>query len=187
MPERSLLEIFTRPLRLNGIPYVVTGSMASIIYGEPRLTHDVDLVLDIKVGDVEAFMKLFPLDQFYCPPEETLLLETKRESRAHFNLIHHETGFKADCYVAGCDELHRWALERKKEIKLPSGDIVAVAPAEYVILRKLEYYREGGSEKHVRDIQGMLKISGGEIGLNFIEAEVHKLGLEKEWAKCKKS
>lgn len=53
MQELSLLEVFTRPLRLNKIPYVITGSIAAIIYGEPRLTHDVDLVLDLKIKDVD--------------------------------------------------------------------------------------------------------------------------------------
>ena len=103
-----------------------------------------------------------------------------RPYRGHFNLIHHATGTKADIYVAGEDELHRWALSRRKEAVV-GGQQVNVAPPEYVIVRKLEYYREGGSEKHLRDIAGMLAISTDQIDFDQLEEFVHRYDLEKEW------
>lgn len=177
MQEHESVELFTDPLEQAGISYVITGAIASIIYGEPRLTNDLDLVLNIKTGDLDRFMNLFPLEQFYCPPKETIVLEIRREARAHFNLIHHETGFKADCYLVGADPLQHWALAHRKVIELPSGKKLPLAPPEYVILKKLEYYQEGRSEKHLRDIEGMLKISAGIIDLNFLKSEAQKLGV----------
>ena len=50
------------------IPYFVTGSTAGILYGEPRMTHDVDIVVALKPSDVSRFVAAFPLDEFYCPP-----------------------------------------------------------------------------------------------------------------------
>ena len=71
---------------------MVTGSTAGIIYDEPRMTHDVDVVVALAPRDVRAFVAAFPDDAFYCPPEEVLAIEVRRELRGHCNVIHHETG-----------------------------------------------------------------------------------------------
>jgi hypothetical protein len=77
---------FIRRLNLTRYPYMITGAAASIIYGEPRLTNDLDMVLDLKKGDVPGFTQAFPLEEFYCPPEEVIILELGRPVRGHFNL-----------------------------------------------------------------------------------------------------
>jgi len=182
MPQPSPTGIFVSRLNQAGIPYVITGAVAAIIYGEPRLTNDLDVVVFMKTGDIVKLSRVFPLGEFYCPPEEVLRIEIKRPYRGHFNLIHHETGMKADLYLAGEDELHRWALSRRRAI-LFEAEQVWVAPPEYVILRKLEYYREGGSEKHLRDIAGMLDLSSEQIDFPQLDGFVRRYGLEKEWVK----
>ena len=75
---------------------MVTGAVAATIYGEPRLTHDIDLVIDLRLQDIEGFVDAFPFEEFYCPPPEVIRLEASRSQRGHFNLIHHDTGLKAD-------------------------------------------------------------------------------------------
>jgi hypothetical protein len=181
VPQPSLLEPFIARLERLGIPYFVTGSMAGILYGEPRLTHDVDIVVALALCDVQRFIAAFPLDEFYCPPEDVLAIEVRRGQRGHCNLIHHDSGFKADIYLA-FDELHRWALAHRKELTLDELR-VSVAPVEYVILRKLEYFREGGSEKHVRDIRRMLEVSSAQIDRPLLEQWIARLGLTAEWAR----
>ncbi|HEX3481857.1 MAG TPA: hypothetical protein VHT91_42885 [Kofleriaceae bacterium] len=181
MREPSQLEPFIVRLERLGIPYFVTGSMAGILYGEPRLTHDVDIVVALTSRDVQRFVEAFPLDEFYCPPEDVLAIEVRRGQRGHCNLIHHDSGFKADIYIA-FDELHRWALTHRKELTL-DGLRVSVAPVEYVILRKLEYFREGGSEKHLRDIRGMLEVSGAQIDGPLLEQWIARFGLAAEWTR----
>ncbi|HID30700.1 MAG TPA: hypothetical protein EYP19_11945 [Desulfobacterales bacterium] len=184
MPEPSLTGIFLSRLNKLGFPYVVTGAVASIIYGEPRLTHDLDLVVMMGAGDVERLLNAFPPMEFYCPPADVLKIEMKRLHRGHFNLIHHETGARADIYLAGEDKLHEWALSNKREVQL-EGERVWVAPPEYVIIRKLEYFKEGGSEKHVRDIAGILELGSDKIDFKQLEEFVHRYGLESEWQKAK--
>jgi hypothetical protein len=184
MPSPNLLEIFVSRLEKLGIPYVVTGAVASIIYGEPRLTNDVDLIMMMKTEDIESFVEAFPFTEFYCPPAEVLKIEIRRPHRGHFNLIHHKTGTKADIYLAGEDELHRWALSKRRDMVVEGGR-VRIAPPEYVIVRKLEYYREGGSEKHLRDIAGMVELSSDEIDFKQLEEFIHRYRLEPEWAKAK--
>ena len=144
------------------------------------MTHDVDIVVALTLRDVPAFVAAFPLEEFYCPPEDVLAIEVRRGHRGHCNLIHHQTGFKADIYIA-FDELHRWALAHRRALQV-DGMTVHVAPPEYVIVRKLEYFREGGSSKHLRDIRAILEISGHEIDRDLLARHVAARHLEAEWA-----
>ena len=82
MPERNLFQIFISRLEKVQIPYFVTGAVASIIYGEPRLTHDIDLVVELDDEKVEDIIDAFPADEFYCPPIEVIKLEIKRPYRS---------------------------------------------------------------------------------------------------------
>lgn len=186
MPEHDFVLLFVLRLNRAGIRYMVTGSVASIVYGEPRLTHDIDLVVDLDLRDAERVVQAFPLDEFYCPPLEIIEIELKRNLRGHFNIIHHETGFRADVYISGHDDLHRWALENRKSFQI-RGEIVWVAPIEYVIVRKLQYYHEGGSDKHLRDIAGMLSISSDQIDFEILGKRIKDFGLEEEWEAAQKA
>lgn len=184
MPEANFFLLFIKPLNRARLPYMVTGSMASILYGEPRLTHDIDIVIQLKRSDATKIEHLFPLDDFYCPPEEALIIEAARSSRGHFNIIHHKTGLKADFYIQGQDPLHHWAMSRVTILDV-DGISVTVAPATYVIVRKLQYFREGGSQKHLSDICGILETSGEDLDMTQIEAKVSELQLEHEWETAK--
>ena len=185
MQEPNLFLIFVSRLNRLEVSYVVTGAVATILYGEPRLTHDIDLVIELHSEDAERFVKAFPGEEFYCPPIEVIRLETHRPLRGHFNLIHQSTGFKADVYLAGRDELHRWAIDNRRRFDL-KGEPIWLAPPEYVIVRKLEYYREGGSEKHLRDIAGVLELSSAQIDFNLLQDKIKQYRLENEWQQTKK-
>ena len=182
MLEVNLFLLFLRPFNKLGLRYMVTGSVAGTIYGEPRLTHDVDIVLALENNQIPSLCTEFSLDEFYCPPPEVIAIEQKRSMRGHFNLIHHKTGFKADIYLAGEDDLNLWGLARRQEIVF-EGETLFFASVEYVILRKLQYYRDGGSEKHLRDIRGMLSVSADRIDRQELEVRVDALGLIREWNK----
>jgi hypothetical protein len=179
MAAPGWIEPFVSRLQAVGAPYMVTGSVASMLYGEPRLTLDVDLVVELDVEGADRFLDAFPEAEFYRPPLEVVRIECSRESRGHFNLIHYETGMKADVYPASRDELHRWGLEHRRRIAYGSGHLW-LAPPEYVILRKLEYWREGGSEKHLRDVRAML---AADLALDraFLDEELRRRGLEEAW------
>jgi hypothetical protein len=181
MPAPDPLAPFLDPLERLGLPYCVTGSVAASVYGEPRLTADIDVVLLLAAADIDALRQAFPESEYYVPPDETLRSELAREARGMFNLIHHASQFKADVYLAGRDPLHAWALEQRRRISL--GETGAwIAPPEYVILRKLEYYREGGQSKHLRDIRFILAAS--DVDRSFVGAEVARLGLQAQWREC---
>src|SRR5262245_5939807 len=151
MPEAELSLLFIRPLNQLGLRYMVSGSVAATLYGEPRLTHDVDFVVFLGHDDITRLRDVFPSPEFYVPPTDVILTEIAHERRGHFNIIHADTGIKADFYPAGRDEVQAWGLRHIRRMQY-RGEAVVVAPPEYVIVRKLEYFREGGSEKHLRDI-----------------------------------
>jgi hypothetical protein len=180
MPEANLFLMFTQRLNALGVPYMVSGSVAVIIYGEPRLTHDVDLITVLDREHIARLPEAFPAAEFYCPPTEVIELEAAREQRGHFNIVHHETGFKADVYLHGRDPLHAWGLARARQLEV-EGQLFVVAPPEYVIIRKLEFYREGGSEKHLRDIRSMLDTSPDAIHRADLEQQIAARGLQESW------
>lgn len=180
MPETDLVLLFTRPLEQAGLRYFITGSIAGMIYGEPRLTMDVDMVLVLTHSGIRKLMESFGESEFYCPPKEVIAEELARPERGHFNLIHHDTGFKADVYLAGHDPLHAWAFSRRKQIKI-EDDAIWIAPPEYVILRKLQYFQEGRSEKHLRDIHAMIERSPEEIEEPLLMKMIDELQLGETW------
>lgn len=183
-PEFQLLRVFVERLERLRLRYMVTGSVASMLYGEPRMTHDVDLVLALRDDtEAERLCAVFPDDEFYCPPLEVVRVEARRAQRGHFNIIHHDTGMKADIYMVGDDALHRWALDHLRMVAIGALN-APLAPPEYVVLRKLEYYREGGSDKHLRDIRAMLRVlPAEEWDRARLEALLSQRKLDDEWAR----
>ena len=180
MPEPELFLLFVRPLNRAAIRYVISGSVAAIFYGEPRLTHDVDLVVFLNAGDLQRLMEVFPEKDFYLPPLETMMTEIARTRAGHFNLIHRNTGFKADFYPTGRDELNAWAFRGKRTAEF-EGETITLASPEYVIVRKLEYYREGHAEKHLRDIRAILAVWGEQLDQSALKEWIERQGLQAEW------
>ena len=182
MPQPDdLISLFVSPLNRSGIRYMVTGAVAAIVYGEPRLTHDIDVVISLAPADVASLVDAFPVTDFYVPMAEVILTEIGRPAHGHFNIIHRATALKADFYPVGDDPLHTWAMDHRITIPVSNQDI-QLAPPEYVVIRKLEYFRMGGSDRHLRDIRAMLRIAPDRINTSFIAAQVDRLGLQHEWA-----
>jgi hypothetical protein len=174
------LWVFVRPLNREGMRYMVTGATAAIIYGVPRLTNDLDVVVTLAAEQAARLAALFPAEHFYCPPVEVMQTELRRARRGHFNIIEEATGYKADFYPAGNDSLHQWALGQRRDFG-EGGESLWVAPPEYVIVRKLEYFHEGGSQKHVTDIRAILAVSGASVDLKRVETEIVERGLGADW------
>jgi len=183
MQDLNLFRIYTDILNQNKFRYFITGSVAAIAYGDPRLTHDIDLVINMSSNEIEKFILAFPGNQFYCPPVEVIKTELNRKSRGHFNLIHHETGFKADIYLTGEEELQLWAMKNSREIEFETS-LIFIAPPEYVVIKKLEFYKEGNAQKHLIDIQGILANSKELIDFDFLNKAIADRSLDEYWGKA---
>ena len=162
---------------------MITGSVASMHYGEPRLTMDVDLLIHLDEPEISAVVALFPDSDYYTPPGDIIAEEIRRSTRGHFKLIHSGTGLKADFYPSRSHPYWHWAWEHRRSASI-DGQPIYFSPPEYVILSKLEFFREGGSEKHLRDIRGMLAVSGDEIDRGLVERAVAELGLVDQWRRA---
>ncbi len=176
----DLFALFTERLEQAHVSYAVTGSVAGMAWGEPRFTNDIDIVIDLDVGGVTGFCAAFPIEDFYCPPDEVIAVELRRRQRGHWNVIHHDSGFKADFYPCGDDALQKWAVRDARDVDV-DGTHIRVAPPEYVIIKKLEFHREGGSPKHLTDIAGMIAQLGSALDRGLVERHCERLGLLATW------
>lgn len=176
----DLISLFVAPLNQLGIQYMVTGSLAAGMYGEARLTNDVDLVIMLSAEDVPRLHEMFDTPAFYVPPLDVIETERRRPRHGHFNVIHNESAYKADVYLVGDDPLHAWAFTQRTQIVVDTTP-VWIAPPEYVILRKLQYFRDGGSSKHVTDIEAMLLVLDDMIDRSELRRRIDEYNLGTEW------
>jgi hypothetical protein len=181
MLEPDLIELFVHPLARFQIRYLISGSVAAMLYGEPRVTHDIDFVVFLREPDIARLPEMYPAPEFYLPPTE-VIAQAARAPKGQFNIIHSDSGLKADFYFANRDELDAWAFRNVRQYIFEKM-VVRLAPPEYVIVRKLEYFREGGSEKHLRDIRAMLAVSGEQINRKELDEWIRLRQLEPEWKK----
>jgi hypothetical protein len=174
----DLLRRLTETLEQLHVPYAVTGSMASSAYGDPRLTNDIDVVADLQLRHVAGFCAAFPEPDFYCPPG---FVADAVSRRFQFNVLHPESGYKIDVMMAGQSEFDQARLRRAVRVRSGPDLVSWFASPEDVILKKIEYFKEGGSEKHVRDILGMLKMQGEQVDRAYIAEWADRLGVAGEW------
>jgi hypothetical protein len=140
-------------------------------------------VLAVRPGTAHHFLALWPEADFYSPPRDAFEAETGRRQHGHFNIVHIETGLVADCYVAGDDPLHAWAFERVQTIEV-DGLPLRVAPVEYVITRKLAYFAQSGSTRHLEDIARIRRIQQDRIDQSSLDEWIRTLGLDDAWRRA---
>src|SRR5437899_10853478 len=136
---------------------MIGGSQAAVYYGEPRFTRDVDVVAGLGPAQMPALLARFPAPDFYVSGEAA---REAVETRGQFNIIHPASGLKIDIFVNRATPSDRLRLERRRRLPLVPGRDAWFARAEDVILYKLIYYRDGQSELHLRDVIGILRVSG---------------------------
>ena len=156
-----------------GVAYMVCGSVASFLHGVPRTTQDVDLVIDLAPGGVERLLAEFPEDDFYV--SESAVLEAVR-SRRQFNIIDMESGWKADLIVRKARPFSAVEFGRRVRASVMGVD-VWVASAEDVVLSKLEWAKESGSERQLGDARGVVQVQGDELDRNYLEHWADRLGV----------
>ena len=159
---------------------MIAGGIAAILYGEPRLTQDIDLVVALRPQDASSFSAQFPDAEFYCPPAEVIANEAAREAFGHFDVLHLETDARADVYLAGNDALAHRGLATRRVVKL-SGLSVPIAAPEHVILQKLRFRQQGAGERHLRDVRAILRVMGSAIDLMALERDADALGVAAQW------
>lgn len=157
----------------------VTGSCAAMVYGEYRLTTDVDLVIDPRLIDAPDLRVGFP------EPEYRMSLEAAHESMlrgGQFSIFHVPSGFKIDVIVPAPGPFTDSCFRRARVMEIKPARSARFSAPEDVILMKLKYFRQGGSDKHLRDIASMFKVSGETFDLAYLERWAVTLGVAEELA-----
>lgn len=161
-----------------GVTYLVTGSVATIAYGEPRFTNDVDIAIDLPLEKVADFCESFPSDDYYVSRQAA---EQAVQQKFQFNVIHPASGLKIDFIVLSDSAFDQSRRARRRELPVLPDAAAWFASPEDVILKKMVYYQEGGSDKHLRDIAGVLRVQGDHFDREYIEQWAAELGVVEIW------
>jgi hypothetical protein len=169
--ELEVLRIVTGRLDAEAIPYMVTGSMAVNYYGVPRMTRDIDVVIELSVADLDRICDLFR-DEFYLEREAA---RESIERGTSFNVIHHALIVKVDFIVRKDTEYRRTEFGRRRRVWWEDHPFLIVAP-EDLIISKLEWAKDTRSEVQLGDVRNLLR-SVPEIDRPYVERWTTRLGL----------
>lgn len=175
--EMAALLAVVEALDALGVPYALGGSLASAVHGVVRATMDADLVADLR-PEHAAPLACALAGPFYI--DESAIREAIRTQRS-FNVIHLETLFKVDIFVAGPDPFHQAQLARSRLRSLDEASEwqIRVLSAEDTLLAKLNWYRQGGevSERQWRDVLGVLAVQGDRLDGEYLRQMAGELGV----------
>jgi hypothetical protein len=157
------------------IPYMVVGGFAAIVYGQPRLTIDVDVVVDMRLEHIGPFVAAFPIPEYYCSAEG---IRDSLQRHYPFNVIQPETGAKVDLVPLPSDPFTRATFGRRQRLDYDeSGHSAVFILAEDIVVAKLVAYRETGSDKHLQDARGVLLMQWGALDLDAIRQRAYTSGV----------
>jgi hypothetical protein len=162
-----------------GVAHMLAGSVASSVHGEPRTTHDVDIVIEANRASLVTFLRALPAEEYYV--DEDVALEALR-TRSQFNVIDLSTGWKVDLIIRRDRPFSVEEFQRRRGATL-FGVAVQVASPEDTIIAKLEWARDSQSERQLRDIAGILRVSGETIDREYLQRWIEDLGLAEIWSR----
>lgn len=179
MNQAELLRYLVDTLEALDIDYMIVGSQTSIYYGEPRFTQDIDVVAGLAVTHIAPLLERFARPDFY------LSEDAMGDAIAHggqFYVIHPDSGLKIDIILKKDAPYERLQFDRRQRQPLiPGHDAYFARPGD-VILYKMLYFKEGRSDRHLRDIAGILAVSGAVIDAGYVDDWSRRLGLGEIWA-----
>jgi len=171
--ELEVLKIVTRRLNEAEIPYMISGSIAANYYTVPRMTRDIDIVIELEQGDIDKFVGLFEKD-FYLN-RETVTNEVSR--RGMFNLIHNRYVVKIDFIIKKSSAYQQAAFSRKKKVLIEQSPMWFVS-AEDLVISKLLWSKESHSEMQLKDVANLME-TVDNLDSNYIDSWIRELGLEQ--------
>ena len=185
---QDFLKMILFVLEKAGIDYMIGGAIAVWSWGEPRSTQDVDLVIHLKVEQINALSKELEKVDIFLPPD--IILENLYETRADLpiNAIHGASGYKAEMFlVREDDELRQSAFQRRVKVDFgPEVGEVYVHSPEDLILYKMLYYSLSQQTKHIRDIGSIIKVMGEQLDDDYILKWASKKQLTAIWQEIRR-
>ncbi len=177
--EFEVLKIAVQRLNKAGIDYMVSGSVAANYYSVPRMTRDIDIVVEIKAEDVDKFVALFAKDFYF--DEAAIRAEISR--RGMFNLIHNQYVIKLDFIVRKDTDFQDSSFARRRRALVEDESLWFISP-EDLVLAKLLWAKDSHSEIQLKDIKNLISMVN-TLDLNYIDTWVSKLGLRQIYNEAK--
>jgi hypothetical protein len=177
--ELNIIRTIVKRLTNANIPYMFTGSIATNFYATPRMTRDIDVIVELKKTDVDRICNLFEKD-FYVD-KDMILNAVKRNGM--FNMIHYESVFKVDFIVRKDDRYRLEEFKRRKRITFEDMDIYVVAP-EDLVLSKLYWAKDSLSELQLGDVKNLLK-GVKNLDEDYLKQWARYLNVEELYRKVK--
>ena len=150
---------------------MVSGSTALNYYAEPRMTRDIDIVIELGPHETARFEQVFSRD-FYL---DRAVIEQAVRDRGMFNLIHLERVVKVDFIVRKDSEYRRLEFSRRRRVEA-EGLTLHLGSPEDLILSKLEWIRQGPSELQLKDVQSLVA-SVPNLDWHYLRTWAGRLGL----------
>jgi hypothetical protein len=185
MSQQELLKKVIGILDSTGTAYMVTGSFVSSVQGEPRASHDIDLVVLLGARGAEGLLAAFPPPQYYLDRNSIELALASTEQFRQFNLLDVEQGDKVDFWLLSDDPFDRSRFARRREDDV-GGVRAMISLPEDTILMKLAWAKmSGGSQKQLGDALRVYEVQFGELNLMYMERWAIHLDVEALWQQLK--
>ena len=149
-----------------GIPYMLTGSLVSSLQGEPRATHDIDLVVDITLADVARVTEALSAPEVYLD-EHAVGDSTRR--RTMFDLIDSSSGDKADFWLLTDDPFDRQRFSRRRRVEALGLELMVSAPEDTILMKLRWSAQAGGSEKQLSDALRVYELQAGSLDEGYLD------------------
>ena len=175
--EIDVLKLVCRKLESAGIRYMLTGSLAANFYAAPRMTRDIDFVIEMLHPDIDRFFRIF-CEDFYI--DKTAISEAIRH-QGMFNVIHNSSVFKIDFIVRKDSAYRNVEFQRRYQTELDGEQIWLVSP-EDLIISKLFWAKDSFSELQMRDVKNLL-LSIKTLDKKYIRQWVKALQLDAIYEK----
>src|SRR3989339_1175954 len=156
------------------IPYLITGGMAVLVWGRPRFTADIDVVVEMKFSDIDKLIYALK-DLSTAGYIDKDMMVDALNNFSEFNFIDGNTGIKVDFWVLNEDEFDVSRLKRRVKKKVFNKQVYFSSP-EDLILSKLTWFMKSQSSRHIEDIESIFKISGENLDLKYLEEWARKMG-----------
>jgi len=178
MSQQELLKHVVRVLGELKIEYMVTGSVVSSLQGEPRSTHDIDLVVHMNANSINALLAAFPANNFYLSEQA---IQDALNHRTMFNLLDLAQGDKVDFWILTDEPFDQSRFHRKRVVEV-LGLRLAISTPEDTILMKLRWAElSGGSLRQFNDALGVYEMQREILDLNYLNDWAKRLGVETSW------
>ncbi len=177
MTLEALLRTACEALHSAGIPFMLTGSVATAFHGTSRATMDIDLVIDPTAPQLDALVSRMEALGAYVSREAA---HDALWHRTMFNVIDPETGWKADLIIRKHRAFSETEFARRQVVDY-AGTALHVATVEDVILSKLEWAAIGGSARQIEDVSALLRINAGLLDQAYIHEWLDVLGVRAQW------